>query len=858
MLAQVMAAIVNWCWHHCRLVVLLSLLATVALGAFAATHLGLDTDEGKMLSSDLPFRKAEKAFDKAFPQNADTLVAVIDAGTSAQADDAVNRLAARLASRTDLFRSVRRPPEDVFFRKNGLLYLSTASLTDLSDRLIQAQPMLGGLARDPSLRGMLASIDLALEGVTHGQMTINDLAPMLEQLDGPAAQIAEGGLASPLAWQSLFGDAAAHDRPRRFLLTQPILQYDDLVAGSKASAAIRDAARDLGLTPETGVQIHLTGSVALADANFATVATGVEISAPLSLVAVTFLLFFAVRSLKVVGAILVSLMVGLVATGAFAAATVGTLNPISVAFAVMFVGIAVDFAIQFVIRYRDERYRLDDNTEAAIIATAHDMAGPLSLATVATAIGFLSFLPTAYTGVSQLGLIAGGGMIIALLVDFTVLPALLGLLRTPAETEPVGLPLARADNWLARHAVGVVSVAGLLAVTGALLLPFLPMDFNPLHLQDPKDEAVSIFLDLARDPDNGSYAVDILAPSREAAETLGKKFDPLPEVARVMSIDSFIPDQQDDKLAILVDLAALLGPTLNPPTILAAPRPDDLVKALTESAIKLETAAGKDARATGLATHLRRVAAAGPAAVLALQDSLTSGLTDQLTTLRQMLSPKPIAFADLPADLLREWLTQDGRARLQVAPKDDMEDRAAMLHFVKTVRAIAPNAVGLPVAVEQSGTVVIDAFTQAGLSALGAIAVLLGLMLRRWLDAILVVLPLVMGALYTVIGLKILGIPLNFANIIALPLLLGIGVAFNIYYVVNWRQGVNAPLQSPTTRAVLFSALTTGSAFGSLAVSPHLGTASMGLLLFLSLGLSVLTTFIVMPALFNLLNRKRS
>jgi hypothetical protein len=187
-----------------------------------------------------------------------------------------------------------------------------------------------------------------------------------------------------------------------------------------------------------------------------------------------------------------------------------------------------------------------------------------------------------------------------------------------------------------------------------------------------------------------------------------------------------------------------------------------------------------------------------------------------------------------------------------------MEDRATMIHFVKTVRALAPNAVGLPVAVEQSGQVVIHAFVQAGLSALVAIALLLGVMLRRWLDAVLVVLPLVMGALFTVIGLKLLGVPVNFANIIALPLLLGIGVAFNIYYVVNWRQGITDHLQSPTTRAVLFSALTTGSAFGSLALSPHLGTASMGLLLFLSLGLSVLTTVVVMPAIFTLLNRKGS
>jgi hypothetical protein len=324
-----------------------------------------------------------------------------------------------------------------------------------------------------------------------------------------------------------------------------------------------------------------------------------------------------------------------------------------------------------------------------------------------------------------------------------------------------------------------------------------------------------------------------------------------------LTIDSFVPEHQDEKLAILQDLASLLGPTLSPATILDAPSADALVRALAATADKLDNVAGADARAKSLASHLRQVALAGPKAALDLQQALTSGLAGQLDALRTLLKASPVTFADLPPALLRNWLTDDGRARVQVVPKADLEDQGAMARFVGLVDGITPDATGVPISIEQSGKVVIHAFGQAGLSALAAIAVLLGLMLRRWLDALLVVLPLIMGALFTVIGLVISGISINFANIIALPLLLGIGVAFNIYYVVNWREGVNTPLQSATTRAVLFSALTTGSAFGSLAASPHLGTASMGLLLFLSLGLSVLTTFIVLPALFSLLARWR-
>jgi uncharacterized protein len=854
MLRRLVMYIVDWCWCHAWTVIVATLLLTVGLGYYAATHLGLDTDESRLISSDLPFRQAEQRMDQAFPQDVDLLVIVIDGPTSDRAEQAVNALLARLAPRSDLFRSVRRPAEELFFRKNGLLFLSTEELTELSDRLVAAQPLLGTLARDPSLRGLLSSINLALEGVARGQMDLKDMAPMFKRLDDAAANIATGKQASPLSWQSLFGPAAEHDTTRRFLLSQPILQYGELVAGRQASDAVRQAATELGLTPEHGYSVRLTGSVALADANFATVTQGVKVSTPIMLVAICILLYLAVRSVRAAGAILLSTVVGLVATAAFAAATVGTLNPISVAFAVMFVGIAVDFAIQLVVRYRDERYRVGD-LATAMRACAKEMAAPLTLAAAATAVGFLSFLPTAYTGVSQLGLIAGGGMLIALIIDFTFLPAVLALFQPRPVLAPVGLPLAAADRWLSRHCVPVVVIAFALALAGLAASPFLPMDFNPLKLQNPKDEAVATFNDLTHDPENATYAINALAPSPAEAAQMAQALEQLPEVGRTMSIETFVPDEQDDKLAIIQDLAGLLGPTLNPPERLPPPSAEDLRKVLTATADKLEAVAPANASAHSLAEHLRAVGKASPQAALALQDALVTGLPAQLDQLRTVLDVRRISLDTLPASLTRNWVSDQGQARIEALPKGNMQDEKELIRYVKAVRSIAPNTTGMPVSIEQSGLVVVKAFARAGLSALIAIAILLWLMLRRVLDALLVVLPLIMGALYTVIGCIFFDLSINFANIIALPLLLGIGVAFNIYFVVNWRNGVTGHLESATTRAVLFSALTTGSAFGSLALSPHLGTASMGLLLFLSLGLSVITTFVVLPALFFAMSR---
>ncbi|MDA8231055.1 MAG: MMPL family transporter [Magnetospirillum sp.] len=856
MINRVIAEIVLWCWRHWISVSVGAAVATLALGWFALSHLGLDTDENKLLSSDLPFRKAERQMSKAFPDEDENLVVVIDAPTAGQAEDAAEKLLARLERRTDLFVFVRRPPGTTFFQREGLLYLSVDQLQNLSDRLVEAQPMLGTLARDPSLRGVLSALDLMLMGMEHGEAKMTEIAPAIRRFADTAGTVAAGH-PKPLSWGDLMGSSMPMTQPMALILARARLDYSELMPGEPASNAIRFAAADLGYTPDHGYRVRLTGSAALTDDNFATVTEGVELSTPLSIAAVVLILFAAVRSKRLVAIILGTLAVGLAATGAFAAASVHKLNPISVGFAVMFVGIAVDFAIQFVIRYRDMRWQCA-NADGAMRATASSIVGPLSLAAASTAVGFLSFVPTDYVGVSQLGIVAGAGMLIALAVDLTLLPALLRVARPPGENESVGMPLARGiDRFLARHARPVVAAAVLLGVVGAVMVPRLKLDFNPLDLQNPKAEAVSTLRSLMSNPETSPYSIDMLAPTLDAAQALVEKFNRLPEVDHAVTLTSFVPEQQDEKLAILNDLASLYAPTMSPEARRPPPTIEESIAAMERTAANLRAVKDDpDGQAHRLADLLDTIRAAGPDRIDALGAALLGGLPENLTILRRLMNPTPVALGDLPESLVRDWVAKDGQIKVSVWPKGDMQNEHTLRRFVHAVQPLAPGATGMPVSIVAAGDVVVSSFARAGFTALGVILVLLGLMLRRVLDALLVVLPLVLGGLYTVIGCVVLGLPINFANIIALPLLLGIGVAFNIYFVVNWRHGVQDHLETSTSRAVLFSALTTSSAFGSLAVSPHMGMASMGLLLFLSVGLSVATTFLVLPAIFHLLPRK--
>jgi len=629
-----------------------------------------------------------------------------------------------------------------------------------------------------------------------------------------------------------------------------VLDYNALQPGAHASGVIRATARELGLTAERGIHVRLTGSVALADEEFATVAEGAGTATLLSLALVCIILFLALNSLRIIIAILATLIVGLAASAAFAAIAVGSLNLISVAFAVLFVGIAVDFSIQFATRYRDERYhsgRLDD----AICGAAAGLARPLLLAAAATAVGFFSFVPTAYAGVSELGLIAGTSMIIALVLNLTLLPALLAVLRPPGERKPVGYAWAAGiDRFLVDRRKPVLTVAALLALAALAVLPRLEFDFNPLNLKDPNSESVATLFDLMADPSTSPFTIDVLRPSIADSEAVARRLDDVPEVAQTVTVTSFVPVDQDEKRAIVDDLALFIEPTLSPPNV--APAPDDaaVIEAARATAIALRNSIPDGVGGVQrLEAALDALVARGSSVLPALQETIIAGLQRELAAIRLSLAPETVTLDSLPAELRRAWVTSDGRARIEVFPKGDARDNAVLERFVAAVRSVVPDATGTPVSILESGRTVVDAFTRAGIIAVVAISGLLLFTLRRLRDVAYVLTPLLLAALMTAATCVTIGLPLNFANIIALPLLLGIGVAFDIYFVMNWRSGRGNPLQSSTARAIIFSALTTTTAFGSLALSSHPGTAEMGKLLTLALGYTLLCTLLFLPAL---------
>ena len=852
MIAAGVGRIVDRARRSAGAIALAGLLLSLGSAFYAATHLAVDTNIEHMLPTGLAWRQNEIALDRAFPQNDSLLVIVIDGQTGDLADRAAHELADKLRAEPELFRYVRQPDGGPFFDQNGLLFLPVAELEALSEQLIAAQPLIGNLAVDPSLRGLFGTLAMFVAGVGKDQAAIDRLNPTLAAI-GDAVKAALEGRAEPLSWRQIMTGRVPNPRDlRRFVLMRPVLDFGTLEAGAHPRAEIRRLAGELALDPAHGVRLRMTGPVALDDEQFATLREGALKSTTLSLVLVCAILFAGLRSAKLVAAILATLAAGLALTAGFAALAIGSLNLISVAFGVLFIGLAVDFSIQFSVRYRDQRHRLG-TLPAALRGTGESIGPALLLAAGATAIGFLSFVPTKYTGIRELGWIAGCGMIIAIALNLVLLPAALMLLRPPGEPEPIGFRRAAAiDRFLARRRDWVIGAAAILAAVGIALLPRISFDFDPLDLKNPHSESVATARDLMKDPMTTPYTGEILATSQGEAEAIAERLAKLPEVAQVVTAASFIPDDQDKKLAIIGDLTLLLGPTLTPATIVPPPSDSDVLRSIVACRDALRTAAAlgePQTPAARLAGALDEAAARGAAIVPTLRQVLLTGLEWRFAELSDLIRAKQVTLTSLPMELRDSWIAADGRARIEVFPRGDARNPDVLGRFVAAVRSIAPDATGTPVTIQEAGHLISSAFVQAGIIAVAAIAFLLALVLRRLRDVILVIAPLLLAAILTLAITVVIGMPLNYANIIALPLLLGIGVAFDIYFVMNWRAGLTDHLQSSTARAVVFSALTTMSAFGSLGLSNDPGTAGMGELLAISLASTLFCTLFILPAL---------
>ena len=875
-LSRVLVAWVDAVRRHARGVLIATAIVTAILLVYTATNFKINTHHTALLSDDLPFWNEYKAFAEIFPILDEAMLVVVDADTPDQARDAADKLAAHLARDTELYSDVYVPGGGEFFEEHALLYLSSDELEDLSDQLASVQPLLAEISADPSLRRLTTLLQEGVERARNDPDMPVDLSVVFDSFSLAAVAVLEGR-PTPVAWtELLLARKLPGESSRRLIVLHPKYEYDRLLPGRTVLRDIRHRAQLLGLVPERGVTVRITGNVALNTEEMLSVTRGAVIGALCSFLLVGFILYSALRARPLVSAILATLLVGLIWTAAFGTVSVGHVNVISIAFAVLFIGLGVDFGIHFGMRYA-ELLRAEHSQAVALAETTSSVGGSLVLCAFTTAMGFYVFVPTDFRAVGELGLISGTGMIVSLFCSLTVLPALLAV---SPNFEPGRI--SRAVPWLERvlvtlavhypRAVRLVS-AGLFVVC-LFTVPLLRFDHNVVTLRDPSTESVQTFDELLDDSDTSPWTIDVLAADLGAAVTLAEELRGLDVVERAVTLRDYVPEDQEEKLEILTDLGYFLpeppddeGPTQRYPIAEQIATLRALQGSLRSSWIA-EGDPGRAESAREADAHLERFLSRletldrKQEELDKFEESLTGTLPEQMRRLWNAMEPGAITQEALPEPLVRRMVSPGGMARVQVLPRYDLGERDEHARFVDSVKTVAPGATGSAVSLLEWGRAVVRSFREALSYAVIAIALLLWLLWRRVGDMTLVLAPLLLAALLTVATAVVLDIAFNFGNVIVLPLLLGIGVDSGIHLVHRHRVALESGepalpperelLETSTPQAVFFSAITTMASFGSLAFSDHLGLASLGKLLLIGVTYTTLCMLVVLPALLAL------
>lgn len=861
-------------------VLLLATLVTVGALYYAANNLGVNSNMKAMLSNDLPFRQMMLQMREAFPDISEPIILVVDGDTPDRARDAARDLANRLTEYPELFQNVFAPGVGTYFETHGLLYVDVDTLTTFSDRVIESLPFISALAREPSLARLFKLIDGAITREDPGRLTPTRLPDLMEavsmMLEAPLGEDSGG-----FSWRRwiLGEDVDAAEGTRRLVLAQPVLDFDDVQAARRPIEAVREAIEDLGLVDDPSVVVRVTGTPALGTDEISLVAEQAGVYAVgASLIAVTTLLFYSMRSPQLVAATLIPLVFGLAWTTAFATAAIGHLNLVSLAFAVLFIGLGVDFGIHFALRYRE---RIDEGHESssALTAAGRDVGGSLSLCATTTAIGFYAFIPTDYSGVAELGMIAGTGMFISLFATLLLAPAFLS--RWPAKartaaaiataTDPGAWPIVDIPS---RYPGTVVGVALVVAIGAATTLPQVYFDPDPLKVRDPTTESVRTLTDLLLDSPDPPWTIQIMLDSLAEADRVADEVGKMESVSRTVTLSTFVPSEQDEKIEILDDLSFFFGPLVAYGEEQPEPTSGEAAIAAVEAlkaSMKTRVDLGKDGiemidgmkRLEGsLDRFLARVRSSAnrDREVLEFEQSMLGELPGWISQLQKALLAQVVEVDDLPVELRARYVAPDGRARVEIFPAGDLSERGALEAFVDSLQQFEPTSGGYAVEIIESGRAIVLALQQAFSTALAIVAALLLLLWRSVRDTAIVLSSLLFAALMTAAATVTLGLPFNFADVIVLPLLLGIGVDSGIHLVHRHRLGDHggAILRTSTARAVLFSALTTISSFGSLGFSTHMGIASLGKLLTTGMVFMLIANLVFLPALLALVDRREA
>jgi len=895
-LARSVAGVVAWVVRHPWAVLAFVGVLTVAAVDVAYSRLDYHTQRNDLLSADKPCQLRWQRYIDAFGDD-DDMVVVAEGTNHAQMQAALDAVAAKLKQKPDLFDRVFYKVDVSHLRDRGLMHLPPEQLEAVSTRLDRMGPLLGPIGpvawRMLSVQSLLGNAALSLEAQHAGREVSAADRDLLTQL--PAiANSATAYLKNPEAYSNPWALAAVTpglaqeargaesltgpqyfftpDGSLAMLTCRPRKATESFTPAKEANAAMRAILAEV--TPQfPGVSLGLTGLPVLETDEMELSDTDTQRASWLALLGVAVLYLVVYRGPRYPLLTIASLVVGTLWALGWATITVGHLNILSATFAVMLIGLG-DYGVLWIAQY-DEARRRGEGVEEALQSTALHAGPSIITAAATTGLAFFAVMLADFKAVAELGWIAGFGVLFCAASCVMLMPALIVVIER-RRTIPVAgstmpnsniMAAAQSDTllfptaWvpgLARHPWLVLGGGAVLVLVCGTFATRLEYDHNLLNLQPRGLDSVTWEHKLIDKAAGASWDALSIAHSREEALALKAKYEALPEVGHVVEVASMVPADQDRKLPIVRAIHDRLK-NLPPADQLPAPVGSEpvLVRA---TATRVALLAGSDTALSLAATSLREALDTCPDATIRLRAfdrRLAADLAGELNKLKSVSRPALVTAADVPAELRERYVGTNGEFLVRAFAKDSLWDYPALKRFTTAANTVDADATGKAYRTLEGLRQMKVGFEWAAAYALAAIVFVLFLDLRRVQELLLGLFPLAVGVVMTLGVMGMCGVALNPANMIALPLIVGVGVDNGVHVLHDYR-GRNRRrayrLGSATGRGVLVAALTTILGFGTLMSARHAGMASLGLALTLGVTFCMVAALVWLPAVLHLLD----
>ena len=853
---------------------------------YTVCFLKADMNRDNLVGPNQKYHQNYLALQREFPQP-DDLVVVVESGDIEKNRQFVERIAAKMQAETNLFR-------DVFFQQNlammgnkALQFASETNLVEMRDTLRTARPFIQQFAQTTNLVALFQEINAAFRTAAQEDNAQNrEMVKSLPALARVVTQAEDalhraGSPPSPNVITLLGGGEEevlssyiTFARGKLFLVTTHA--PDDDHTGDTVER-LRELVRATQ-AEVPGVNVGITGEPVLDYDEMVQSQKDTTLASVVAMVLCALIFIYGYNETGRPVKATICLVVGLGYTMAFTTLAVGHLNILTITFVPMLIGLAIDFGVHLITRYEEELHH--GKTEAEAITKAMVFTGQgIFTGALTTAGAFAAMALTNFKGIQEMGIICGGGLMVCLIPMMTLLPVLLlrgrqNLLDHQIQT---GNTRSRIENFWLQRPVLVLGITASLCVAAVVAGRKMYFDYNLIKMQSPSLSSVVFEQTLLDSADKSLLYSAVLADSLTNAVALQEKIEKLPTVAETQPpfYRDFLNPHPAEKLRLIGEVKAEVAalkfspPDLQPADLSALSRELFYTSCyLGLARQQLDTndpaLAGQLQSLAAACTDLRRAMLAGDerqrtdhaAKLASYQQALLADLRDTFQLLQNQDNLTPLRPTDLPPALYHRFVGVNGKFLIQIYPKEDVWQRAPQERFVRDLRTVDANVTGTPVQLYEYETLLKNSYVQAAWYSLVAIALMVLFHFRSLTAVVLSLISVGIGTLWLAGLMGWAGVPVNLANIMTLPLVIGIGVTNGIHILNRYaEEGTPGILSRSTGKAVLVSGLTAIAGFGSLILAEHRGIRSLGIIMSVGIATCMIAGLTFLPALLNLIGR---